>query len=902
MKDEPEVDSPEPRLGAAMGAGALPALAALVSAIALGMLLAGAAEQVAGLSGLEPGVRGELAASLGRASWAGMLGFMLVGLLSLATLLAVLLPLLRRTGAELRRLEERNRGLLERIDEDRRALVRVEKRAAGALDRDTQSLTKRVRLEQRVEDLAARLEISKDQLLVREQRLVGLLDGLREGIVVLAKDGSVLRSNLAAHRMFHEAGDPTAEGFRDWLMKSLFEESAPDASGDSDSPLVSAFLGQTIRGREIVVAGAQAGEHRTLEYSVAPLRNRKEEIVAAVIVVRDITEKRESERERARLLQILEQTSDLVAVADKDGSLKYLNPAGRRMLGLGADEEPSAVEFGAGDDDMSALMQSARSGHTVQDEARLSLADGSSLILSVVGGIHGADQDDEVFLIARDITKRVAVEQALRVEEARYRSMFDGATDLIQSVDEAGRFRYVNRAWCRAFGYNPVELGRLTVFDLVHPDSLTQSRKAFARISGGKVIDTIELRFVRKDGTPLFLNGNLSSFQAQGEAMVCQGIFRDITSQRETERLKSEFVSIVSHELRTPLTSIGGSLKLLLSGTLGELPKPQAQLLDIAARNSDRLVGLINDLLDIEKLELGEMSFDMQTVDLVEVLKQASDANQGYASKFEVRLKAHCQLRRAFVMGDDKRLIQVLTNLISNACKYSPPGGEVTVSLMRLEGRYMLAVRDNGPGIPEEFQKRIFGRFAQADASDTRRRQGTGLGLAISQAIVEKHGGEIGFRTRAGAGTIFWVRIEARVGSDLQTRRLSPSRNFGQTKVLYVEDDAELRRVIAGHLVGVARLRRAGTLEAARQILAKEKIDAIILDRKLPDGDGLELIREHLEKFSTRPPVIVFSSAGRRDEDEGLVDVWLTKSRHSVDELVAELATLLEANTEIFHG
>lgn len=225
------------------------------------------------------------------------------------------------------------------------------------------------------------------------------------------------------------------------------------------------------------------------------------------------------------------------------------------------------------------------------------------------------------------------------------------------------------------------------------------------------------------------------------------------------DRVKSEFISTVSHELRTPLTSIRGSLGLLSGGALGAMPEKMADLIGIAYRNTDRLQRLINDILDVEKLDSGKLSLELGAHSLPTLVEQAVEANAGYAQNCAVRFAVQQPLPEATVKVDPHRLLQVMANLLSNAAKFSPAGSAVEVSLDVQGGHARVGVKDQGPGIPAEFQPRIFQRFAQADGSDTRSKSGTGLGLAISKALIERMGGRIDYETAPGAGTLFFFDL-----------------------------------------------------------------------------------------------------------------------------------------------
>ncbi len=224
---------------------------------------------------------------------------------------------------------------------------------------------------------------------------------------------------------------------------------------------------------------------------------------------------------------------------------------------------------------------------------------------------------------------------------------------------------------------------------------------------------------------------------------------------------KSEFLATVSHELRTPLTSIKGSLGLLNEGVLGALPDKAKGMVDIANKNTDRLIFLVNDILDIEKFMSGKVELDIQEIDLSDLVQQAIEENQGYAIEHDVRFVFKQPPAPVKTFGDPYRLTQVLANLLSNAAKFSYENSDVEVSVMLNDGLARVSVADKGPGIPEEFHDHVFEKFAQADKSDSRQKDSTGLGLSISQAIIEKHNGKLDFKTKKDVGTTFFFELEA---------------------------------------------------------------------------------------------------------------------------------------------
>ena len=246
-----------------------------------------------------------------------------------------------------------------------------------------------------------------------------------------------------------------------------------------------------------------------------------------------------------------------------------------------------------------------------------------------------------------------------------------------------------------------------------------------------------------------------------------------LDERARTERLKDEFISIVSHELRTPLTSIHASLGLLRGGSHSD-PKQSQQLLDVAYRSSRRLVRLVNDILDLQKIESGTQPLELEWLDLGALLEQAVQANQAYAAELGVRLALEGAPPQVTLWADPDRMMQVMANLLSNAAKFSPKGATVVVRTRATNGRVRVEVIDRGPGIPQPFQDHVFERFAQADATTTRAKGGTGLGLSITKAIVERLGGRIGFETKLGSGTIFHFDLPIGRGPE----PLSEARSF----------------------------------------------------------------------------------------------------------------------------
>lgn len=273
------------------------------------------------------------------------------------------------------------------------------------------------------------------------------------------------------------------------------------------------------------------------------------------------------------------------------------------------------------------------------------------------------------------------------------------------------------------------------------------------------VIDIPEEVVQSKNKTLIVHTQKTVILDSRGNPHYLLCVSEDITQRTQVDRMKSEFISTVSHELRTPLTSIRGSLALLEAGVCGNISPKAMMLVNVAHRNSQRLIGLVNDILDMEKLASDGLLLQLQPVDLVQLVHHGIEANSGYAETFHVRYLFTSHPEQVWVSADADRLMQVLTNLLSNAAKFSPAHTQVEMRLQLENNVCKLEIADQGPGIPATFHNRIFGKFAQADGSNTRQQGGTGLGLHISKSLIEKMNGQIGFIPAPEKGTIFWFTL-----------------------------------------------------------------------------------------------------------------------------------------------
>jgi PAS domain S-box-containing protein len=332
----------------------------------------------------------------------------------------------------------------------------------------------------------------------------------------------------------------------------------------------------------------------------------------------------------------------------------------------------------------------------------------------------------------------------------------------VLEVDSKASILEINPAAELLFGYPAGDLiGRNAVQTLFPADRSDLNAESWAEfVEGARPVTLPQVTCVRRDGLEVICEFTLTPLVNEfGDLLSVIAQVRDVTQMLEADRLKKEFTSTLSHELRTPLTSIIGSLQLVNTGVMGDVEKDILELTEVAERNAQRLLDLINDILDIEKIESGKLTLFLERIALDALVRESLTLNKAFADRFKVRLEADGELPQVAVDADRKRLMQVITNLISNATKFSPEGETVHISMRQSDGSVRIGIADRGPGIPESFRGRIFGRFAQADSAFTRQKGGTGLGLAISKRLIELMDGQIGFEDRDGGGTLFYIDL-----------------------------------------------------------------------------------------------------------------------------------------------
>jgi len=501
------------------------------------------------------------------------------------------------------------------------------------------------------------------------------------------------------------------------------------------------------------------------------------------------------------------------------------------------------------------------------------------------------DRRDEVGDLAIVLRERT---QALIDSETRSSAIVEHVADGLILIDDHGTIEEFNPSCEKMFGYTAREvIGRnvkmLMPSDIAakHDGFLTRYRDG----DGGDILETTrELEAITKAGTAFPVELSLNVLEFAGKTKF-GGVIRDISARKEIDRLRAEFVATVSHELRTPLTSIRGSL--VLTQTLMPKPVPVKieKMLGLAQSNTERLILLVNDILDFEKLEANKTRFDLARFDLNDLMVQAADLNQTYAQDRDVRLVARPDDAPLPAMVDKDRFQQVLANLISNAAKFSPEGETVEIRATREGQVVQLRVVDNGPGISEDFQDRIFTPFSQAETDDARKKGGSGLGLNITKRLVEGMGGKIGFDTRVGAGTTFWLEFPFAGNSALPKPDRDPAQP-GRLVGLHLEDDTDFAEVLRASLEDEVTLVNETTLEGAKARLKEQAFDLVVIDVGLIEENtcGLDLLDYIPDPDDT---IVVVITAFDEKIVLPYIDATIVKSRTLTGELTSTLTGLL---------
>jgi PAS domain S-box-containing protein len=626
----------------------------------------------------------------------------------------------------------------------------------------------------RAQEQAQRSRQRTERALAIERSFVSAtLDSIPALIAVLDTAGRTVRMNQSCAQL---TGLSLADAVGRHFIEEVFQ---PDEQPWANAKLRDAATGQ-VSGPHENTWRVVGGLSRRISWTLRPLEDPDGEIQYLIVSGQDVTDQRQVEMalhsSEERYREVVENSLGFVFTCSLEGRLTSLNAFTAETLGYRAGalndrfvtELLDAAGLAAFQDCLRALAK--------QDEWQGALplrrSDGAFRRIACRSRRMQLPGERPFILIhGTDVTEQHETEQALHIATRQRELILDSVADGIYGIDLAGRLTFINQAGARSLGYSPDQLIGRDLHEVVHhsnADGTPYSKSTNPILHALRRCEPIRMRdeiFWRDDGTAFPVEYSANPLMEDGVVSGMVVAFRDVSERRRLESMKDEFISTVSHELRTPLTSLRASLGLISAGTLDNRPGKQRQMLEMAIANSDRLIRLVNDILDFENVDKRKVFFDRQPVEAINLLHRAADAAQTAAT--QARIEIRVEESPAQAMADEERILQVLSELIGNAIKFSPPKSTIRLSAQPInEGEEGAAavcftVEDQGRGIAPENLERIFERFQQGDASDSRALGGTGLGLALCRSIVEQHAGRIWADSTPNNGSRFHFTLPA---------------------------------------------------------------------------------------------------------------------------------------------
>lgn len=626
-----------------------------------------------------------------------------------------------------------------------------------------------------LEDIAHRTalfferELEREELRRSEERFRSAFRDSAIGMALVAVDGSIQQVNPALCRML---------GYSEAELLQLDSRAIthPDDRA-TDMALRAELLAGVRPNYELGKRYLHKNDHTVWGHlGVSALRDARQNPIGFICQVIDESQRKRDElalqRSEQRYRSLFERNLSAVIRCTPQGGILDCNDALARLVGRRYREDllhQSLLDYCVDPEEFFELVEILNRGESVLNyEIHLRRWTGREICglasLSLFEKDDGAEVTIEGTVI--DITERKQDEEELARLSRQMQLILNSAGEGICGLDRNGIITFANPAAATMTGWTVDELLGANLHNRLHErqaedaDSSLDRCAIVASMIDGQKHQTSDEVFWRKDGTSFpveFISTPICS--DRGEILGAVVVFQDISQRRAIERMKNEFVSVVSHELRTPLTAIRGSLGLLASGRLGTLAPQARHMLDIGVTNTDRLIRLINNILDVERLDSGRIVLQLQPCSIESLISQAVAAIAPLAEKEDIRIEsAPCP---ATVHADPDRVVQTLTNLLGNAIKFSPRNSTIRVSVEVSGNEVVFAVQDHGRGIPAEKLESIFERFEQVDASDSRKKGGSGLGLAISRSIVKQHGGRIWVESTPGVGSTFYFTLPA---------------------------------------------------------------------------------------------------------------------------------------------
>ncbi len=598
-----------------------------------------------------------------------------------------------------------------------------------------------------------------------QTRLAGILDIAKDAIISTDSTQRITLFNQGAENIFGYAAREVLGQPLDVLLPDRFAElHRHHVARFAESADTARRMGERVE----VFGRRKDGREFPAEASISKLELAGE--IIFTVFLRDISDRKQAEEALSQLAAIVEYSDDAIIGKNLQGIIQTWNAGAEKIYGYSAAEVKgrpiSLLIPPERPDEMERILDRIIAGYGIdsyeterirKDGQRIAVSLTVSPIKDAAGKVIGASS------ISRDISHAKRVEAALAKLRHQSELILNAVGDGIYGMDLQGNATFINLSAARMLGYEVGELMGQPMHATIHhskpngtpypldecPLSATFKDGSFHRVT-----DEV---FWRKDGSSFPIEYASAPILEQGKIVGAVVTFKDITERRAIEQMKEEFISVVSHELRTPLTSIRTSLALLTSGLLENQPQRAKWMLEVAMESTHRLVRLVNDILDIERIESGKAPMNKEACDAADLMVQAADVMRAMAEKAGVILSI--TPLAAPLWADPDRVIQTLTNLLSNAIKFSPPGATIWLTAERRDEWVLFQVKDRGRGIPADKLETIFGRFQQVDASDSRKQGGTGLGLAICRTIVQQHGGRIWAESILGEGSSFYFTL-----------------------------------------------------------------------------------------------------------------------------------------------
>ncbi len=599
-------------------------------------------------------------------------------------------------------------------------------------------------------------------LTVERNFVTAVLDTISALVLVLDTAGRIVRFNRACETI-------TGYSFAELVGRSFPEELFPLEERDHAVRMFEQARAGKLDGNYEMNWRTKDGGTRRISWTATSLTDTQGDVNFLITTGVDVTEQRDAEeklrRSETRYRQIVEGSLGIICTHDLDGVIRSINAHAATILGYTPEEIVGTPLDSYIDDEHKAgyeeYVTALNEHHEHQGLFYLKRRNGRLAVVAYRNKLIQIPGTEPVVLShGIDITEQTDAEAKLRALTRQRESILESVGDGIWGLDMQGHLTFCNQIGASMFGYTVEEMQGRNMHELVHhtrTDGLPYPEDAcpiYSCLRTESVIRVNDEVFWRKDGTSFPVEYVARQLVHEGKVTGIVVAFEDVTERRRLDRMKDEFISTVSHELRTPLTSLRAALGLIAGGVLDKRPEKLAQMLDVAIGNCDRLVRLVNDILDFERIGSGRIPLHRDRANVVDLLRRAADLQQSSASRSNISFRIDAQPLDLWVDAD--RMLQTLTNLIGNAVKFSPEGSEIRLGARATgDDEAMLEVEDHGRGIPREKLEIIFERFQQVDASDSRSRGGTGLGLAICRAIVEQHGGTIWAESTPGAGSTF---------------------------------------------------------------------------------------------------------------------------------------------------